>query len=328
MNNSTLEIDIRNKLTKIKIIFVIPVYKSKNLLRKVIESIEDYVDYVILIDDACPFDSISYVQDLIDSNEKIIVHRNIVNLGVGGSVKIGYQLALNNGGDIIVKCDSDFQMHPADAILLINKIIHGYGYAKGNRFSSISDVKNMPKLRIAGNFILGLINALSSGYYSIKDPTNGYTAISRSALLKLNINCISNRFFFESDMLYNLNLHRITVIDVPMPAKYGNEQSNLNAFLVIPEFSGKLLINYIYRIYYLYYIKGFTVEGAALFLSLILITIGGSYTSYYWINSSFLGNLATAGQIAIGGGILLIGLQLLLIFLVMDIRNEPKPHSN
>ena len=123
---------------------------------------------------------------------------------------------------------------------LIAPIAHGIAdYTKGNRFYSLYNVKDMPKVRLFGNSTLSFLTKLSSGYWKIFDPTNGFTAIHASALKQLEFTNISGRYFFESDMLINLGNIRAVVYDVPMQAFYGSEKSGLRPHRVAPEFLRK-----------------------------------------------------------------------------------------
>jgi hypothetical protein len=54
----------------------------------------------------------------------------------------------------------------------------------------------------------------STGLWHIFNPNNGFTAISGVTLKKLNLSKIDDRYFFESDMLFRLNLIKARVNDV------------------------------------------------------------------------------------------------------------------
>ena len=83
----------------------------------------------------------------------------------------------------------------------------------------------MPLPRLLGNVALTFMTKLASGYWHIFDPQNGYTAIRADMLSLLNLSAVHKRFFFENDMLFQLNLQNARVKDVPIPAKYGATRS-------------------------------------------------------------------------------------------------------
>ena len=69
-----------------------------------------------------------------------------------------------------------------------------YDYSKGNRFFNLSDLKGMPRIRIFGNAVLSFCK-LSTGYWNIFDPTNGFIAINSKIIRLLPLNKISDSYF-------------------------------------------------------------------------------------------------------------------------------------
>ena len=135
-------------------------------------------------------------------------------------------------------------------------IIRGQAdYTKGNRFYDLAEIRRMPRIRILGNAMLSFMTKISSGYWDLFDPTNGYTAIHTRVLAKLPLEKISRRYFFETDMLFRLNVARATVVDVPMDAVYGAEISNLKVSRVLADFGFKHFRNACKRIFYSYFLR-------------------------------------------------------------------------
>ena len=207
---------------------VIPAYKVSDHILKVVNSIPSDIDHVIVVDDACPENSSELLRKQ-DLARDITIIRHDANLGVGGAMKTGYRRAIELGADIVIKIDGDGQMDPHLIPNLIKPILNGQSeYAKGNRFYSLELIRNMPKIRLFGNVVLSFMSKLSTGFYHIFDPNNGFTAVSSEALLLMDFSTIDDRYFFESDMLYQINSIGMRVLDVPTPAIYGEEVSNLN----------------------------------------------------------------------------------------------------
>jgi len=229
---------------------VIPCYKSKSMLIRVIKKIPKFVNKIILIDDKCPNNTVRETLKKI-KDKRIIAIYNIKNIGVGGSVLKGYKKALELKSDIIIKVDSDGQMD-LSKMKKFYKILNTderCAYVKANRFFSLKSLIKMPKIRMLGNIILTLLNKFSSGYWSINDPTNGYTAIKSNYCKKLKFNSIKKNFFFESDLLFHLNCLNAKVIDINLEAKYNiNNSSNLVIYKVIPYFIKNHIINFIKRL--------------------------------------------------------------------------------
>ena len=194
---------------------VIPSYKVRKFLKKVVSNLPEYIDYIIVVDDACPEKSFQVVEEM----EKVVFVKRRVNSGVGAAVISGYKKALELDIDIVVKIDGDGQMNNNYIPSLILPLIQGkVDYTKGNRFRDFKALRDMPKVRLFGNSILSFLSKVSSGYWSIMDPTNGFTAISKETIESLDLDQVSERYFFESDMLINLNINNKVVKDISMPA--------------------------------------------------------------------------------------------------------------
>lgn len=234
-----------------RISVVIPCYRSKKILIRVLKNIPKFVNSIILIDDQCPENTVRHSLKKI-SDKRIYTIFNKKNLGVGGSVIKGYKKALKLKSDIIVKVDSDGQMDLSKMRKMINifKNDSRIGYVKANRFYSLKSIFNFPTIRLVGNFFLTIINKFSSGYWLINDPTNGYTAIRSDYCKKLKFKKIKKNFFFESDMLFHLYSLNTKVLDLNVESKYGPENSsNLIIHKIIPYFVKNHLSNFIKRIF-------------------------------------------------------------------------------
>lgn len=307
-----------------KIAVVIPCYKVIAHIQGVIARIGPEVDAIYVVDDACPESSGKWVQSNIhDPRVKVIFHPE--NQGVGGAVLTGYTAALQDDCDCIVKLDGDGQM---DATLLpqfVTPILLGQAdYTKGNRFFNLEDVQSMPLVRLLGNAGLSFMCKASSGYWSVFDPTNGYTAISRHAASLLPMTKISKRYFFETDMLFRLGTFGAVVQDIPMRAVYGDEVSNLSIKKVFLDFMWGHLRNGSKRIFYNYFLRGFSAASIELILSILFLGCGGGYGLYKWIHSSLSGITATSGEVMLAGLPIIIGVQLFISFLGFDMHNQPK----
>jgi len=233
------------------VVVVIPSYNVANHILEVIHDIPDFVQHIIVIDDKCPQESGYIVQTLNNSRITVIYHD--VNQGVGGAVISGYKKAINLGADIVVKIDGDGQMDTNYIETLIQPIIDGKAdYTKGNRFVDFKALAKMPKIRLFGNSGLSFLVKAASGYWTMMDPTNGYTAIRRQTIENLELDKLDKRYFFESDMLINLNIENAVIVDIPIPAKYGDEKSSLSIAHTLFGFPPKLFKGLCKRIFLKY----------------------------------------------------------------------------
>lgn len=310
--------------TDCRVAVVIPSYRVTKHILSVLAAIGPEVSRIFVVDDCCPDHSGDFVRENC-SDPRVVVLRNEINQGVGGAVMAGYRAAIEDKADIVVKIDGDGQMDPSLISQFIKPIVEGQAdYTKGNRFFNLNQLREMPALRLFGNAVLSFLNKLSSGYWDIFDPTNGYTAIHTSIAKQLPYEKISSRYFFESDMLFRLNLLRAVVRDIPMDAKYGDEVSNLNVTKVVGEFFVKHIRNFFKRVFYNYYLRDLALASIELPLGLILFLFGTGFGIYQWTHSVMDGVATPAGTVMLSALPTLMGLQLILAFLSYDISSVPR----
>jgi len=303
---------------------VIPCFKAGSEILSVIGGIGSEVSTIIVVDDACPEKSGQLVVDTCsDPRVSVSFHRE--NQGVGGALKTGYEIALASGADVVVKLDADGQMDPQLIGLFLAPILEGRAdYSKGNRFETLENLAEMPKIRLLGNAFLSLCSKISTGYWKLNDPTNGYTAISSDALRLIGFSKVDSGYFFESDMLFRLNIANCVVADVPMAARYGNETSNLKIRKVLLEFPWRHSVNLFKRIFYRYYLREWNVGSFELPLSLILLLFGAWFGLTSYSTAAAAGVSTTAGQATASAVSLILGVQLLLSFISYDVQSEPR----
>lgn len=310
--------------SKTKLAVVIPCFRAGERVLKVLAALDKDVDLVFLIDDACPDKTGRLVeQACLDKRVRVLYHEE--NQGVGGAMVTGYKAALAAGADIVVKLDADGQMDPSLIATLVAPIRQGRAdYVKGNRFHRVSDVASMPRLRLIGNAVLSFLTKLSSGYWQVFDPTNGFTAVHRAALLQVDLDKLAKRYFFESDMLYHLNMARAVVSEMPMKAVYGDEPSSLRPLAMVRPFLLGHLRNMARRIAYSYFLRGFSVASLELLLGPPLLLAGALFGAVQWYASISSGLPATAGSVMLAALPVLLGVQLVLSWLHFDIAAEPR----
>lgn len=316
--------EIRRSGAVPEISVVIPCYKVKAQILDVIAAIGSEASKIYVVDDACPVGSGQFVLDnCTDPRVRVLKHES--NKGVGGAVMTGYRAAIADGAKVIVKIDGDGQMDPGLMMDFVEPILDGRAdYTKGNRFYDPEQLSSMPLVRLLGNGVLSLMAKLSSGYWQSFDPTNGYTAIHANIANLLPFHKISERYFFETDILFRLNTFRAVVADVPMAAKYGNEVSNLHILKCIGEFTAKHARNFFKRVIYNYYLRDVSLASIELPVGILMFFGGLIYglTKWYEYGSQ---NLTTPpGTVIVAVLPILLGVQFILTFLSYDIANYPQ----
>jgi glycosyltransferase involved in cell wall biosynthesis len=307
----------------IKIAVVIPAYKVKAHVLDVIAAVGTDVWRIFVVDDACPEDSGTFVEHHCQ-DERVVVVRHAANKGVGGAVITGYRHAIEQGAHVLVKIDGDGQMDPALLPEFVAPIALGEAdYTKGNRFYDLSNISRMPGVRIFGNAALSFLAKLSTGYWDIFDPTNGYTAIHADVARRVPFDRVSERYFFETDILFRLGTFRARVVDIPMDARYGDEVSNLKISKIFTEFLGKHTRNLFKRIFYSYFLRDISIASIELIFGALILAFGFAFGGYHWKHSSDIGSSTPVGTVIIAALSILCGVQLLLAFLGYDIANVP-----
>jgi len=302
---------------------VIPSFRVKSHILDILAKIPVMVRQIYVVDDACPDGSGKFVvENCSDPRVKVLFHN--CNQGVGGAVMTGYRAAVEDGMQVIVKVDGDGQMAPELIPIFVQPILEGEAdYTKGNRFYDLEGIRVMPRARLFGNAILSLLCKLSSGYWNIFDPTNGYTAIHASVVSHLPFGKISQRYFFETDMLFRLNTLRAVVVDVPMEAVYRNEISNLKISKIIGEFFLKHIRNFIKRVFYNYYLRDMSLASIELPLGIVMVIFGLSYGGYHWVEAFRIGISTPTGTVMLAAISLLMGMQFIMAFIGYDIASMP-----
>jgi len=235
-----------------KIAVCVPAYNEELLIAKVVDTVPDYVDLIIIVDDKSSDNTGAIIANKYSNNERVIYKRNDINLGVGGSIEIGYKLALEHGSEVICVMSGDNQCRPEELIELCDKIISdGYDYVKVNRLYSIEYFGLIPKVRLYGNAILSFLTRLSTGYWHIGDSQAGFTAASDSTTRFLLGYGLYPRYGVPNDILGKLSFGAKRVVDVPsIPVYNVGEKSNLKPAKVVIPILKILTTTFIKRIFF------------------------------------------------------------------------------
>lgn len=274
---------------------VAPAYNEEKLIGRTLDTIPDFVDQVIVVDDCSRDATVEHVQERVAQQpQRVILIQHKVNQGVGGAIATGYKWCRDHEMDVTVVMAGDAQMDPADLPALLDPVIEGtVDYTKGNRLFTGDAWNQIPRVRYLGNSAMSLLTKIASGYWHVADSQSGYTAINLKALKTIDWDQMYKRYGQPNDLLVRLNIFNFRVRDVPIKPVYNvGEKSGVKPLRMIPRLSWLLFKLFLYRLIQKYVIRDFHplvffyLMGVTLFVPGLLL---GSYLVFYRL---FLGTVA------------------------------------
>jgi dolichol-phosphate mannosyltransferase len=311
-------------LADLDVAVVVPAYQAERWIGATLSGMPPFVRRIIVVIDGATDATARETDEAAARDPRITRIDHDGNRGVGAAMRTGYQHAMSAGAAIVAKMDADGQMDPNELSRLVLPVALGRAdYAKGNRFVHARAIRSMPAMRLLGNAALSLLSKLSTGYWNLLDPTNGYTAISREALVAIDLEQLDDRFFFESSMLAELSLARAVCVDVAIPARYGGESSHLSVTRSLFEFTLKHARNFARRLWLRYVVLDFSAVSLLLAIGLPLAAFGLVFGARNWIRSSMYEVPATAGTVMVAAFTLAAGLFGIVQAMIYDILSVP-----
>ncbi len=310
---------------KYNIAAVIPCYRVEREIQAVLHGLPKYIQHIIVVDDASPDSTSEIVAAAAKKDKRITLIRHESNQGVGGAMVTGFRKALELGAEIVVKVDGDGQMDTTRLPELIAPLIQGQAdYTKGNRFRDFQSLQQMPLIRRIGNMGLGFLSKAATGYWNLFDPTNGFVVIRSEVLSQLPLKGIDKSYYFETSMLANLYLLGAVVKDVPMPARYRSEVSNMLIHRILFQFPFKLFRTLVKRVILKNFIYDFTMGSVYVLVGTPLFLFGLIFGIVKWIQYASLNIPAPTGTVMLPTLSVLLGIQFLLAAIENDLRSTPK----
>ena len=208
-----------------KVCVVVPAYNEELLISKTIQTLPNFVDQIVVVDDGSADKTVEIVKTLAEKNPRILLIRLEKNMGVGAAVRTGYIWCRDNDIDIAVVMNGDNQMDPDDLPDLLNPIVENRAdYTKGNRLVTGEAWHIIPRIRYLGNSVLTFMTKIASGYWFVTDSQSGYTAMNRKALHILPLENIYHGYGMPNDILVRCNILDLRVTDVPVKPIRRKEQ--------------------------------------------------------------------------------------------------------
>lgn len=307
----------------LKVAAILPCYNEEKLIEKTIITLPDFVDLIIPVDDNSEDETWKIIKKLSNKNRKVLPVHMSVNQGIGGAYINGFEKALDNKADLIftmagdAQCNQDYMSNMIDT-LLDEKL----DYVKANRFVHLEELKQMPVYRRIGNTTITILTKFSSGYYSIFDSQNGYGVFTRKTLQNLPIQHIGRRYDYENTLLISLAIMGAKIKDEPVPAIYGEEQSTIPVFKTTLRALKVVWNGFWRRVFHKYVVVNFHPIALFFFSGLLLNFVGLSFGLYLVIVKLLTGITPSSGTVMLAVLPVILGFQLLLSAVTMDMNNE------
>jgi len=294
------------------------------MITQTIKKIPEYIDHIIAVNDASTDNTIGVLKKLKKQYSKLIIVDNKVNQGVGGALIAGYDYAIKNTKATaigIVAGDDQFDSSYLKA-MLDDFIDQSADYVKASRFFHREAFKTMPKYRQFGNIFISLLTKFSTGYYSITDITNGCGWLRREIIEKVDFSIVEKRYDYETSMLTALSIANAKVIDHAVPAHYGDEKSTIKLIPTAWRNLKAVWKGFWRRIYYKYVLYGFHPVALFLFTGMFFLIISLLLAIFLLYVKLFAHQSPTAGSVMLAVLPFILGIQLTLTALTIDVSNE------
>lgn len=309
---------------KLETAVVIPCYNEEKMITQTIKKIPEYIDHIIAVNDASTDNTIGVLNKLKKQYSKLIIVDNKINQGVGGALIAGYDYAIKNTKATaigIVAGDDQFDSSYLKA-MLDDFIDQSADYVKASRFFHREAFKTMPKYRQFGNIFISLLTKFSTGYYSITDITNGCGWLRREIIEKVDFSIVEKRYDYETSMLTALSIANAKVIDHAVPAHYGDEKSTIKLIPTAWRNLKAVWKGFWRRIYYKYVLYGFHPVALFLFTGMFFLIISLLLAIFLLYVKLFAHQSPTAGSVMLAVLPFILGIQLTLTALIIDVSNE------
>jgi len=302
-----------------RVAVVVPAFDEERLVAETIRGIPEFVDRILVVDDASRDGTASAAEGVGDPRVEILRHER--NRGVGAAIATGYGRALEEELDVTCVMAADNQMDPAELRELVEPVARGeVEYAKANRLVSGEAWKVIPRTRYLGNAVLSLLTKIASGYWHVADSQAGYTALSLTALRRLDLRALYPRYGFPNDLLVHLNLQNARVRDVPSRPIYDvGERSGIKLRSVVPRISWLLFKGFWWRLGQKYVIRDFHPLVFFYVFGIAMLTVG-VVLGLVELALRIAGNTITPATIVLVALLVIAGLQMTLFAMWFDME--------
>ncbi len=309
----------------LRVAAILPCYNEEKLIAKTIETLPDFVDYIIAVDDNSTDKTLEIIKDQSKHNQRVIPIHLDPNEGIGGAYIHGFEWTLKHKVDLIFTMAGDAQCNPDYMSIMADTLIDkNLDYVKANRFAHLEDLKKMPPFRRVGNTVITILTKFASGYYSIFDSQNGYGVFRQKTLENLPFEHIGRRYDYENTLLIALAIMSARIKDEPVPAIYGEEVSTIPVFKTTMRALKVVWQGFWRRIYYKYVVYNFHPIALFLLGGLTLGGLGFLFGAYLIVAKVLSDATPSSGSVMLAVLPIILGFQMILSAITMDMNNEGK----
>ena len=210
---------------------VMPAYNAEQTLERAFAEVvaEGVADTIIIVDDCSHDQTAELARRLKFPGVSVLVRQHERNRGYGGNQKSCYEMALDDGADIVVMVHPDCQYTPKLLVpmvamiaaglhpcVLASRILGGYALKGG-----------MPLWKYLNNRWLTAVMNLLMGA-KLSEYHTGYRAFSSELLRQLPLERNVDDFAFDAQMLAEIIACGATIGEVSCPTVYMPEASSIN----------------------------------------------------------------------------------------------------
>jgi glycosyltransferase involved in cell wall biosynthesis len=187
-----------------KILLFIPMYNCEKQITRVLDQLTDevcsYLSELIIINNRSTDNGEVVVQEYLSRRNlkvKTSLLRNDANYGLGGSHKVAFQYAIDNGFDYVILLHGDDQGDISNILHYLNtKEYQKYDCFLGARFMKGSQLQGYSRFRTFGNRVYDLLFSIGCGYkiYDLGSGLNMY-----------KVSILKNKFYlkYKDNLIFN-----------------------------------------------------------------------------------------------------------------------------
>jgi glycosyltransferase involved in cell wall biosynthesis len=217
-----------------RVLIYVPAYNAATTIQKTLGRIPDSIrasaSEILVVNNAST-DQTGPIVDAIQKagtipNLRLIT--NPKNLGYGGSQKVAYQRAIDEGYDVVAMVHADGQYAPEILPKMLEPVIQGEtDLLFGSRIAGNPLKGGMPIIRYLGNRVLTTFQNVFLGL-SISEYHSGYRIYSVEALRKIPFRNLADDYHFDTEILICFQAFGLRIKETPIPTHYGDEPNFVN----------------------------------------------------------------------------------------------------